>query len=218
MQSSQKVVQSESKDPPYQHKLKRVERMMKSISASEFSKIVASGKSIELIDVRTPFEFRSLHVSIARNEPLSGLDPKSIQSARNGTSSEPLFVVCRSGGRSRQACEKFHASGITNVINVEGGTLACELAGVPVVRGKKAIPLNCQVQILTGSLVVIGSALAIWGHPYWIALPGLMGAGLMFSGLTDTCAMGACLSRMPWNQDSGSTMPASGSESTCCGK
>jgi rhodanese-related sulfurtransferase len=192
--------------------------MMKSITANELSNMVASGKHIDLIDVRTPMEYRSLHVTIARNEPLSGLDPKAIQSARNGSSGEPLYVVCRSGGRSKQACEKFLASGITNVINVEGGTMACESAGMPVVRGKKSIPLNCQVQIITGSLVVLGSALAVWGHPYWAALPGLMGAGLMFSGITDTCAMGSCLARMPWNQSSGSTTVASGSETTCCNK
>jgi rhodanese-related sulfurtransferase len=191
---------------------------MKSITANELSNMVASGKKIDLIDVRTPMEFRSLHVTIARNEPLSGLDPKAIQSARNGSSSEPLYVVCRSGGRSKQACEKFLATGITNVINVEGGTMACESAGMSVVRGKKSIPLNCQVQIVTGSLVVLGSALAVWGHPYWAALPGLMGAGLMFSGITDTCAMGSCLARMPWNQSSGSTTPASGTEATCCNK
>lgn len=191
---------------------------MKSITANELSNIVASGKSVDLIDVLTPMEFRALHVTIARNEPLSGLDPKAIQSARNGSSSEPLYVVCRSGGRSKQACEKFLASGITNVINVEGGTMACESAGMPVVRGKKSVPLNCQVQIVTGSLVVIGSALAVWGHPYWAALPGVMGAGLMFSGITDTCAMGACLARMPWNQSSGSTTSASGTNTTCCNK
>ena len=122
---------------------------MKSITADELSNMVASGKNVDLIDVRTPMEFRALHVTIARNEPLSGLDPKAIQSARNGSSSESLYVVCRSGGRGKQACEKFLATGITNVINVEGGTMACESAGMSVVRGKKSIPLNCQVQIVT---------------------------------------------------------------------
>jgi rhodanese-related sulfurtransferase len=191
---------------------------MKSITANELSNMVASGKHVELIDVRTPMEFRAMHVTIARNEPLSGLDPTAIQLARNDYSSEPLYVVCRSGGRSKQACEKFLASGITNVINVEGGTMACESVGMPVIRGKKSIPLHCQVQIVTGSLVVIGSALAVWGPPFWAVLPGVMGAGLMFSGLTDTCAMGSCLARMPWNQISSSTTLASYSEATCCNK
>lgn len=191
---------------------------MKSITANELSNIVASGKNIDLIDVRTPIEFRAMHVTNARNEPLGGLDPKAIQSARNGSSSEPLYVVCRSGGRSKQACEKFLASGITNVINVEGGTMACESAGMPVVRGKKSIPLNCQVQIVTGSLVAIGSALAVWVHPYWAAVPGVMGAGLIFSGITDTCAMGSFFAKMPWNQCGRSNATESSTNATCCTK
>ncbi len=51
---------------------------MKSITANELSNMVASGKNIDLIDVRTPMEFRAMHVTIARNEPLSGLDPRAI--------------------------------------------------------------------------------------------------------------------------------------------
>lgn len=192
--------------------------MFKSISASEFSNLVASGKAIDLIDVRTPIEYRAMHVECARNQPLDRLDPKAIQASRNGSANEPLYVVCRSGGRSKQACEKFVASGVVNVINVEGGTLACVAAGLPVVRGKKVIPLNCQVQIVVGTLVVVGSVLAVWGHPYWAALPGVMGAGLVFSGLTDSCAMGAILAKMPWNQVSKSCTDSSNPSATCCTK
>lgn len=187
--------------------------MFKSISASEFSNLVASGKAIDLIDVRTPIEYRAMHVECARNQPLDRLDPKAIQASRNGSANEPLYVV-----RSKQACEKFVASGVVNVINVEGGTLACVAAGLPVVRGKKVIPLNCQVQIVVGTLVVVGSVLAVWGHPYWAALPGVMGAGLVFSGLTDSCAMGAILAKMPWNQVSKSCTDSSNPSATCCTK
>jgi rhodanese-related sulfurtransferase len=182
---------------------------MKSISATELSSLIASGKNIELIDVRTPIEYRSVHVSIARNEPLDRLEPTSIQSARNGSSGEPLYVVCRSGSRSRQACDKLIAAGVSNVVNVEGGTIACEAAGVPVVRGKKAMPLNCQVQIITGATVIAGGVLALLtNNLYWLALPIGMGAGLVFSGLTNTCAMGAVLARLPWNQVKASETPA----------
>lgn len=174
---------------------------MKNISASEFANLVLSGQQLDLIDVRTPVEFRALHVTIARNAPLDRLDPNEIEAARNGTASEPLYVVCRSGGRSRQACEKLLAAGVNNVINVEGGTMACVSAGAPVVRGKSAIPLNCQVQIITGVTVVAGAvATVLTSNLYWLSLPILMGAGLVFSGLTNTCAMGTMLARMPWNQ------------------
>ena len=112
--------------------------MTKSISAKELTKLVSAGKKIDLIDVRTPIEFREVHVTIARNEPLDQLDPQAVQAARNGSSQEPLYVICRSGSRGKQACEKFVAKGISNVINVEGGTMACVDAGIDVVRGKKA--------------------------------------------------------------------------------
>lgn len=191
---------------------------MKSITANQLANLVASGENIDLIDVRSPIEYHAMHVTIARNEPLSKLDPNAVRSVSNLSSTGPLYVVCHSGGRSKQACEKLAAAGMTNVINVEGGTMACVSAGVPVVRGKSAIPLNCQVQILTGSLIVIGTALAVWEHPYWAALPAVMGVGLMYSGLTDTCAMGSCLARMPWNQSSCGTTQGSNAKSTCCNK
>jgi rhodanese-related sulfurtransferase len=192
---------------------------MNSISATELSSLIASGKNIELIDVRTPIEYRSVHITIARNEPLDRLEPTSIQSARNGSSGEPLYVVCRSGSRSRQACDKLIAAGVSNVVNVEGGTVACEAAGVPVVRGKKAMPLNCQVQIITGATVIAGGVLALLtNNLYWLALPIGMGAGLVFSGLTNTCAMGAVLARMPWNQVKASETPAGATSSAkSCG-
>lgn len=183
--------------------------MSNSISATELVKLIASGKSIDLIDVRTPVEYREVHVAIARNYPLDRLDPKAIQSARNGSANEPLYVVCRSGSRSLQACEKFLAAGVTNIVNVEGGTNACVAAGASVVRGKKAIPLNCQVQIITGLAILAGTAAAILSENlYWLAAPLAMGAGLLYSGLTNTCAMGTVLARMPWNQLRSESAPA----------
>lgn len=174
---------------------------MKNILANELSNIIASGKSIDLIDVRTPIEYRSMHIAVARNEPLDRLDPQSIRNSQRASATQPLYVVCRSGGRSRQACEKLLASGLTNIINVEGGTTACVAAGIPVVRGKKTMPLHCQVQIITGFAVLIGAvAAALSGNFLWLILPVVMGSGLIFSGLTDTCAMGMMLARLPWNQ------------------
>jgi len=174
--------------------------MQRSITANEFNTLVSSGKKVELIDVRTPVEFREVHVSAAINVPLDRLDPVGIQAARNGTANEPLYVICRSGARGKQACEKFYAAGISNAINVEGGTMACVDAGLPVVRGKKSIPLNCQVQMITGTMVVLGSILSVVLHPFWIGIPLFMGSGLIFAGATNTCAMASILARMPWNQ------------------
>ena len=36
--------------------------------------------------------------------------------------------------------------------------------------------------------------------PAFIWLSGFVGAGLMFAGITDTCAMGIMIAKLPWNQ------------------
>lgn len=176
---------------------------METISPQDLLALRKSGKVVDLIDVRTPVEFREVHVDFARNVPLDRLDPKAVQEGR-GNSTEPLYVVCKSGGRSKQACEKFLAAGFNHVVNVEGGTNACVAANLPVVRGQKAISLERQVRIAAGSLVLLGVALAYFVHPYLIGISAFVGAGLVFAGITDTCGMGMLLARMPWNQVSGS--------------
>jgi len=169
------------------------------ISPQQLAELCKGGEKIELIDVRTPVEFREVHIEIAQNVPLDGLDPAAVMQSRNGSKHEPLYLVCRSGSRGRKACEKFLAAGFSNVINVEGGTLACVECGLPVVRGKKAISLERQVRIAAGSLVLLGAALS-FVHPAFIGLSAFVGAGLVFAGITDTCGMGMILARMPWNQ------------------
>ena len=53
------------------------------------------------------------------------------------------------------------------------------------------------------SLVLLGSGLGFFVHPYFIGLAAFIGAGLTFAGITDTCGMGMMLARMPWNQVAG---------------
>ncbi len=54
--------------------------------------------------------------------------------------------------------------------------------------------------LAAGLLVSIGGILALAFHPYFAAVPALVGAGLVFAGITDTCAMGMMLAKMPWNR------------------
>jgi len=158
------------------------------------------GKKIDLIDVRTPVEFREVHVEIARNVPLDQLDPAGLMQAHDGSANDPLYVICRSGSRGQQACEKFIKAGFSNVVNIEGGTMACIEAGLPVVRGKKAISLERQVRIAAGLLVLLGALLGAFVNPAFVWLSAFIGAGLLFAGITDSCGMGMILARMPWNR------------------
>jgi rhodanese-related sulfurtransferase len=169
------------------------------ISPQELHAILQAGRKVDLIDVRTPAEFRNAHVTFARNVPLDQLDAAAL-AARRKRDVPPLYVICQSGGRGQRACQKLLDAGCTNVGNVEGGTQAWIEAGLPVVRGQKAISLERQVRIAAGSLVLIGSLLSYFAHPSWAALPAFVGAGLVFAGITDTCGMGMILARMPWNR------------------
>lgn len=170
------------------------------ITVGELGDRVRRGDRVELIDVRTPVEFREVHAEPARLVPLDSLDPLTVIEARDGARDEPLYVICRTGGRAKKAAERFQAAGFSNVVNVEGGTVAWEAAGLPVVRGKKSMSLERQVRIAAGSLVLLGTILGATVHPGWLGLPGFVGAGLIFAGITDTCGMGLMLARMPWNR------------------
>lgn len=169
------------------------------ISAKALHDRIRAGEAIELIDVRTPVEYREIHAANARNVPLDRLNPAELAAGRNDKAA-PLYVICKSGSRGSQACEKLSASGYINVVNVEGGTQAWDQAGLPVVRGKKAISLERQVRIAAGLLVLTGAVLGYFVNPYFIGLSAFVGAGLMFAGITDTCGMGMMLAKMPWNQ------------------
>src|SRR5262249_51819495 len=115
-----------------------------------------------------------------------------------------------SGGRGKQACEKFLAAGFANIVNIEGGTLACVECGLQVVRGKKMMSLERQVRIAAGLLVLLGAILGWLVHPVFVGLSAFVGAGLVFAGITDTCGMGLMLAKMPWNR------VTEESAKTCC--
>ena len=173
--------------------------MVQSITPHELNALKSSGKTIDLIDVRTPAEFQEVHVDFAKNIPLDRVNTAAVQSLGTNKSEAPLYLICQAGTRGKQACEKLAAEG-WDVVNVEGGTKAWDAAGFAVVRGKKVISLERQVRIAAGLMVLIGTILGYFIHHYWIGLAAFVGAGLTFAGITDTCGMAIILGKMPWNQ------------------
>lgn len=181
---------------------------MNSITVRQLADL-GNNDGVDVIDVRTPAEFREVHATIARNVPLETLQAEQLLRDRNGSANQPLYVICNSGNRSRKACEKLIEAGCANVVNVEGGTKAWEQAALPVVRGKKTISLERQVRITAGAIVLIASVLALTVHPYFAGIAAFVGAGLVFAGVTDTCGMAMVLAKMPWNQAGGSSQQCS---------
>lgn len=156
---------------------------------------------IELIDVRTPVEFREIHATAATNIPLDLLNPATVMQQRSSDVNQPIYVICRSGARSMKACEAFVSAGFNNVVSVDGGTQAWANANLPVKRGRKAMSLERQVRIAAGSIALAGSVAAmLTNNVYFAGIPAFIGAGLTFAGITDTCGMGMMLAKMPWNK------------------
>jgi len=174
--------------------------MATTMTCQEFAPLSRKG-GFDMIDVRTRMEFYEVHAVGSLNVPLDTLNPGQIMASRGTRAQEPLYVICRSGSRSAQACKAFVNAGFENVVNIDGGTLAWIAATLPVNRGtKKMISLERQVRIVAGLLIVAGTALAAAVSPWFLVIPGFVGAGLTFAGLSNTCGMGMILARMPWNK------------------
>ena len=174
---------------------------MNSITPQQLHERVQAGATLHLLDVRTPAEYDAVHVPGVRNVPLDRLDGGQLLANAGYGKDEPLYILCRSGGRAKLAAEKLAKCGYEQCCVVEGGTAAWAKAGLPVERGSNnVISLERQVRIAAGALVLTGVVLAQFVHPAFAWLSGFIGAGLIFAGITDWCGMGMLIAKMPWNQ------------------
>jgi rhodanese-related sulfurtransferase len=107
---------------------------IQSITVQELHAL-AQQRPVEIIDVRTPEEFREVRATGVRHVPMDQLDPQQVVQSRTLDSLEPLYFICHLGGRSGRVCMAMIAAGYSNVVNVTGGTEAWEEAGLPVQRG-----------------------------------------------------------------------------------
>lgn len=156
-------------------------------------------QSVTLIDVREPGEFAGEHIPGATLVPLSQFDPRKIPQSDD----TQLVLYCRSGQRSQIAAQKLQEAGFERVYQLSSGIAAWKDAGYPTLKNQNApISLLRQVQIVAGSLVVTGTLLGVLVSPWFLIVSGLVGAGLIFSGITDSCILGMLLAKLPYNQRS----------------
>jgi rhodanese-related sulfurtransferase len=176
-----------------------IKPLMSGVRPQELKSRLDQGVHLEVIDVRTPAEYRHLHLRGSILMPLDALNPRDVLAMRRDPAGAPIYLLCRTGKRAALAAEKFAMAGFREAIVIEGGILACQSAGWPVERGPTHISLERQIRIAAGSLVVVGVLLGFFLHPAFYAMAALVGAGLVFAGITDTCGMGMLLAKMPWN-------------------
>ncbi len=153
--------------------------------------------SVTLIDVREPSEYAAEHIQGAVLVPLSKFRPDQIPVEAD----KKLVLYCRSGNRSGQAAQKLFQAGFEEVTHLRCGISDWSEQGLPVQFNKNApISLMRQVQIAAGTLMLTGLGLGVFVSSWFLILSAFVGAGLIFSGITDTCMMGMMLAKLPYNQ------------------
>ena len=149
-----------------------------------------------LIDVREYPEFADGHVEGSELVPLGTLDKASEDWDR----SAPLTLICRSGRRAEHARQTLASKGFFSLKVLEGGVQAWTNSGKPLtVAENKPWSMERQVRVTAGGLVLTFCGLGMLTSKKFFLGAGLVGAGLVYAGASDTCMMASVLGRMPWN-------------------
>jgi rhodanese-related sulfurtransferase len=172
--------------------------LSRNLAPDSVNSLLTELPAARVLDVRTPGEFESAHIRGAYNVPV---DTIAEHAREIGTATEaPIVLVCQSGNRARKAEDTLRTVGMSNLHILDGGMNAWVGGGFDVVRGRKRISLERQVRIVAGALAATGGMLALVMNPLFAVIPAVVGSGLVFAGLTDTCAMGMVLARLPYNR------------------
>lgn len=167
------------------------------IDTQQLRELMRTDPTLRILDVRTGGEFDTVHIPGAYNVPLNTLAEHVNDLA---TVHQPVVLVCKSGARAGQAHTKLTDAGKLHLHLLEGGMDAWEAQGGDVVRGGGTKwALDRQVRFVAGTIALIGILTSIFvPKAKWLA--GGVAAGLTFSAVTNTCAMGNALSRLPYNR------------------
>ena len=142
----------------------------------ELHRVLDSG--VRLVDVRTPAEYDSAHIHGSVNVPLDLLRRETRRIA-DGIP-DGAVLVCRSGQRAGTAAALLPGTRV-----LDGGILAWEGEGLPVRQGAPRWAMERQVRLVAGGLVLLFTAASAFWSPLKVS---------------NTCAMGAMLSRLPYNR------------------
>lgn len=174
-------------------------RTVKDVDPQTLSRWMREGRA-RVVDVRPPDMFAAGHIEGAIPVPL----PAVARSTMPDLDGRTLVFQCEMGVASEKAARKLLQEGFPgDVYHLPGGLRAWRAAGLAVEQspGARGVSLQRQVQMVAGSLVVAGVGLGVFVSPWFLLLAAFVGAGLVFSGASGTCAMAAALARLPHNRN-----------------
>lgn len=167
------------------------------LGASQLRQLRDTDPDVAIVDVRTGGEYETAHIPGSYNVPLDVLGDHVGEFANVAAN---LVLVCQSGARAEQARKNLADAGKCNLQVLEDGMNGWQAAGGDVAHGEvDRWAMDRQVRLAAGSLVLAGlAASTVAPKAKWFA--GAIGGGLTFSAVSNTCAMGTALSKLPYNQ------------------
>jgi rhodanese-related sulfurtransferase len=156
-----------------------------------------------ILDVRTAAEVKAAGLPDCLHIPLHELTPERLQAEiiKSGKNGAHVYLLCQAGRRAEMAADQLKGTIDAELYIIEGGMNAVVQSNIQLkAAGPKVIPLERQVRIVAGLLILIGAVLGTWVNPGFYGLSAFVGAGLTFAGITDICPMGMLIAKMPWNR------------------
>ena len=175
------------------------------IDSAQLRQLISDDPLIRVLDVRTGGEFDSVHIPGSYNVPLDTLAEHARDLAELD---HPVVLVCKSGARADQAHGKLTGAGKQRLHLLDGGLDAWLASGGDVVRGSSETwAMDRQVRLVAGSISLLGIVASLVApKAKWLA--GGIAAGLTFSAVSNTCAMGNALGKLPYNKGRGCDIDA----------
>ena len=170
--------------------------MLKEADPQTVKRWLDDGQAV-LIDIRESDEYAREHILGSHLVPLSGFDAADFPRDHD----KIAVFHCASGDRTGAAAPQILGRGFREVYQLKDGLAGWKRSGLPTHLNRKApISIMRQVQIVAGSLVLLGVLLGWLVSPWLYGLSAFVGAGLAFAGLSGTCAMANLLRLLRYNR------------------
>ena len=155
-----------------------------------------------LIDIRTNQEHA--HLSLDRPHfhiPLEDIQIPKFLKDYQLTDDKTLYVMCRTGGRSKYFINQLEKAGFNNAINVKGGILRAKEQGLLMTEHKLFYwNIKSQTNFLIGASLFIGTILFLFVSTAFLLIPLTIGFLLILESITNKCFLESFVKSMPWNK------------------
>lgn len=169
--------------------------MKTTITPQELKSLLEQNKAL-LIDVRERGEYETRHIEGACLVSMPELTHDRVRAG-----DKVVVLQCELGIRSERARERLTKQDPSlEIFSLKGGIDGWCSAGYEVI-GTKKMPVMRQVQLMMGSLALLGLAMGAFVNPWFYLLPTAINLGFVISGITGWCGMAMLLLKMPWNRD-----------------